>query len=116
MSKCQTAKNNNISFKNDTRQSNQLTDNSNTRKNSNNVISIQKETNPSSNIIEEVFFQYAGKEIELKKVIEQAKKDFISNSNKASDIKSLRLYVKPEEDAAYYIVNEDGNSKKIALK
>lgn len=59
----------------------------------------------------EVIFQYAGKEIFPKALLEEAKKDFKSNYGKESDIKDMKLYIKPEDHAAYYVVNESISGK-----
>lgn len=52
---------------------------------------------------ENVVLQFAGKEIEIDSVIASAKADFKAN-NKGC-VRSINVYVKPEEDAAYYVVN-----------
>lgn len=53
----------------------------------------------------EVIFQYAGKEILPKALIEEAKKNFKTNYGKESEIKDMKLYIKPEDNLAYYVVN-----------
>lgn len=52
---------------------------------------------------ENIILQFAGKEIEMDSVIASAKADFKAN-NKGC-VRSLNVYVKPEENAAYYVVN-----------
>ena len=52
---------------------------------------------------ENVVLQFAGKEIEIDSVVASAKADFKA-SNKGC-VRSINVYVKPEEDAAYYVVN-----------
>ena len=46
-------------------------------------------------------------EIEEKTVEEKVKAQFVAEGNKASSIKSLNVYVKPEEFSAYYVINGD---------
>ncbi|MGI6010994.1 MAG: DUF6465 family protein [Ruminococcus sp.] len=54
------------------------------------------------------FLQYGGKEIELDSLYEQVKEIWTKDlGKKAADLKDIKLYVKPEEFAAYYVVNED---------
>ena len=40
-------------------------------------------------------------------VEEKVKAQFVAEGNKASSIKTLNIYVKPEEFAAYYVINGD---------
>ena len=50
-----------------------------------------------------VYVQYAGKEVDVNAVVEAAKAAF---PGKKSDIKSVSVYVKPEEEKAYYVIND----------
>lgn len=52
-----------------------------------------------------VYVQYAGVEAEVNALTEAAKADF-KKAHKRTKITSLRLYIKPEDYAAYYVVNE----------
>lgn len=52
---------------------------------------------------ENVILQFAGKEVEIDAVIASAKADFKAN-NKGC-LRSINVYVKPDENAAYYVVN-----------
>ncbi len=59
--------------------------------------------------------QYAGKEIAAKEILERAKIAF-ADANPGVKIETIVLYVKPEEDVAYYVVNGIGNDDfKIEL-
>ena len=51
----------------------------------------------------EVFIQYQGN---VADVIEKAKNEFVADGHRASSIKSLQVYLKPEEFAAYYVINQ----------
>lgn len=55
---------------------------------------------------EEVFVQFSGEEVVVEEVIEKAKAAYIAEGHRASAVKSLRLYIKPEERKAYYVINE----------
>ena len=57
----------------------------------------------------EVILQFAGNEIKMVDILDAAKKDFAAN-NKAA-LKSITLYVKPEDGAAYYVANGDITGK-----
>lgn len=52
---------------------------------------------------ETVYLQFAGKEIDIDSVAEAARADFKAN-NKGC-VRKLEVYVKPEDSAAYYVVN-----------
>lgn len=52
---------------------------------------------------ENVVLQFAGKEFDVDAVVASAKADFKAN-NKGC-VRSLNVYIKPEESAAYYVVN-----------
>ena len=55
----------------------------------------------------EVVLQYGEKEVNTKDMIASVKKDWTKQKHKISEIKSIELYVKPEENTAYYVINGD---------
>lgn len=62
----------------------------------------------------EVFFmkstfyvEYYGKQIDEATLIKEAKSIWTKSGKKACDLKSLELYIKPEENMAYYVFNHD---------
>ena len=55
-----------------------------------------------SNVILEV----QGNQVAVKDIVEMAKKTWKDSGNKVSDLKDMRLYVKPEENAIYYVFND----------
>ena len=63
-----------------------------------------------------VVVQFAGKEVAEKDLIAAVKKAYTKKGNKVGDIKTIEIYVKPEECAAYYVVNGVGaDDYKIEL-
>lgn len=54
----------------------------------------------------EVFVQYQGNEAVIADVVEKAKGEFLAVGHRVSSIKSLQVYLKPEEFAAYYVINQ----------
>ena len=63
-----------------------------------------------------VVVQFAGKEVTEKELIAAVKKAYTKKGNKVGDIKTIEIYVKPEESAAYYVVNGVGaDDYKIEL-
>ena len=55
----------------------------------------------------EVFVQFAGNQVVYSSVEERVKAAFVAEGHRASSIKNLKIYIKPEENAAYYVINED---------
>lgn len=56
-----------------------------------------------------VYLQYAGKEILTDDIVSKAKTAFVAAGNKEADIRTIDVYVKPEENAAYFAVNGIGS-------
>ncbi|MBR1391458.1 MAG: hypothetical protein IJ567_08490 [Lachnospiraceae bacterium] len=54
----------------------------------------------------EVFVQFYGNEAGVNDIIEKAKEAFVAEGHRPSSIKSLKIYLKPEEYTAYYVINE----------
>lgn len=60
-----------------------------------------------------VFMQFAGRECNVDHIMDQAEADWCEKGNSRADINTIELYLKPEESAAYYIVNEIDAGKII---
>ena len=58
-----------------------------------------------------VYIQFAGKEVKAEDLVEQVKALWTAEGHRASSIKSLEVYVKPEDMAAYYVINGKENGK-----
>lgn len=58
----------------------------------------------------EIFVQYQGTQTDMNALVEAARADFRSKK-KRTLILDLKLYVKPEEGVAYYVVNEQHEGK-----
>lgn len=56
-----------------------------------------------------LYVQFAGKEYTEKNLVTAAKKAYVALGNKAADIKKIDIYVKTEENVAYYTVNGAGS-------
>lgn len=56
-----------------------------------------------------VYVQYAGNERAINDLVAEAKAAYLAAGHKEEDIKTLDVYVKPEESAAYYVVNGVGS-------
>lgn len=53
-----------------------------------------------------LYVQYQGGEVDMAAVAETAKAEFKA-ANKRGRIASLKIYLKPEEHTAYYVINDD---------
>ena len=57
-------------------------------------------------IKETVYLQFLGKELNKEDIIKKVKENWTKVlKNKVGDIKSITLYLKPEENAAYFVIN-----------
>lgn len=54
-----------------------------------------------------VYVEFYGEQVSQDELVEAAKKIWADSGKKAADLKSIALYVKPEEDRAYYVFNGD---------
>ena len=64
----------------------------------------------AENLKPEVFVQYQDSEITVDALVEAAKADF-HQTKKRTLITALKLYVKPDEHVAYYVINESYEGK-----
>ncbi len=54
-----------------------------------------------------LYMEFQGKQLDEKEIEAKAKNIWVENGNKASDLKSLKLYIKPEENTVYYVFNDE---------
>ena len=60
----------------------------------------------------EYFLQFGGKEFTDKDIYQEVKNVWTKElKNKVGDMKSVQIYVKPEEEAAYYVINGETTGK-----
>ena len=53
-----------------------------------------------------LYVEYCGKQVEDKAMIAAVKKAWTASGHKIGEIKSMELYIKPEDDAIYYVINK----------
>lgn len=58
----------------------------------------------------EVYLQFADKEINTKAVVDAARAAFKAEAGRVA-VKSCKVYLKPDESAAYYVINDDFTGK-----
>lgn len=73
-----------------------------------------KKSTSKKEVVSAVILQFDGKEVAAKEVMENAKNDWIAAGHKEEDLKSITLYIKPEENTAYYVIN-DGDTGSVGL-
>ena len=61
----------------------------------------KKETNEP-----EIFIQFGPGEASVQTVVERIRNEYVEQGHRASSIKSLKVYLKPEDRAAYYVIND----------
>ena len=61
-----------------------------------------------------VYVQYLGREFDTKELLALAKEAYIAEGSPAGPVRSINLYVKPEDNAAYYVIN-DSSTGSILL-
>lgn len=52
-----------------------------------------------------MFVEYKGKQVEDKAIVADVKKAWTEAGNKVGDMKTVELYIKPEEATVYYVIN-----------
>ena len=55
---------------------------------------------------EEVYVQYGEGEWKTADLVQRVKDAFVAEGHRAANIRSLSLYIKPQEGKAYYVINE----------
>ena len=62
------------------------------------------------------YVEYQGKQTLEKDVVAAVKKQWTAAGNKIKDMNTVDIYVKPEENAVYYVINgEDGMTGSLGL-
>lgn len=62
-----------------------------------------------------VYVEFGGKQLKVKEVLAQAEKAY-EESHTGTEVKSIELYISPEQNAAYYVVNGEASEDfKIEL-
>ncbi len=75
------------------------------------VVETAKKATAKKEIKTEVVLQYGEKEVNTKDMIAAVKKEWTKARHKVSDIKSIELYIKPEDYAVYYVINGNTTGK-----
>ena len=80
-----------------------------------NTACVAEEKNTTHEAGRTVVVEFAGKQIMAKDVLQKAEEAYLV-AHKDVEIKTLELYISPEQNAAYYVVNgEGGDDFKVML-
>lgn len=69
---------------------------------------VEKEK--AANLKPDLFVQYQDSEVDMASLVEAAKADF-RKAKKRTLITAMRIYFKPDEHVAYYVINENFEGK-----
>lgn len=58
-----------------------------------------------------LFVEYEGKSIDEKELYRKIKEQWVEEGKKVKDLLTISLYLKPEENAAYYVINDSLSGK-----
>lgn len=67
---------------------------------------VKKAAPAKAPVVEEVYVQFGGEEWKVTELSERAKAAYLAEGHRASGIKKMAVYVKPEEGKAYYVIND----------
>ena len=67
----------------------------------------KRTTTKKAAVVTEEDLQYAGKEFSSADLTAKVKEIWKEMGKKAADLKDIKVYVKPEENAAYYVINNE---------
>ena len=83
-------------------------------KNNNAILAFSKE---KAAVKEEFVLEFAGKQITQEEIKKKVKENWTKvQKNKIKDIKTIKVFLQPENSCAYYTINDEGNdSYKIEL-
>ncbi|MBR5597851.1 MAG: hypothetical protein IKW30_10645 [Lachnospiraceae bacterium] len=59
----------------------------------------------------EVLVQYDGLESNLSEIYERVKRTYIESGHDIESFKEIKLYIKPQDFTAYYVINGDYTGK-----
>ena len=59
----------------------------------------------------EILVQYDGLESDLSSIYERVKKTYADSGNDVDSIHEIKLYLKPQDFTAYYVINGDYTGK-----
>lgn len=58
-------------------------------------------------VTRQVFVQFGGREVATENIMNKVEAAWAAMGNKAEDMTDVKIYIKPEEFMAYYVINGD---------
>ncbi len=58
-----------------------------------------------------IFVEYQGDQYNMDKLIEAVKADWVAGGHRLSSIKTINVYIKPEDYTVYYVINDKTHGK-----
>ena len=56
--------------------------------------------------IPEIYVQYGASESSVQAAVDKIREEYVGQGHRASSIKTLKVYLKPEDNAAYYVIKK----------
>lgn len=66
---------------------------------------------PKEKVQPKVILEFYAHNADINAVVDRVKEIYVADGHRESSIKSLQVYVKPEENAAYYVINDKINGR-----
>lgn len=54
----------------------------------------------------EIYVQFGANESSVQAAVDRIRAEYVAQGHRVSSIKSLKVYLKPEDNAAYYVIND----------
>lgn len=71
----------------------------------------KRKTATKKEIKMQMIIEHQGKQVEDKAIISAVKKAWTKTGKKVGEIKAMELYIKPEEESVYYVINGQDTGK-----
>lgn len=65
--------------------------------------------------VREVFFEYGEKQVLTQDIVNKIEEAWKAEGHRVATIKTLRVYVKAEDDRAYYVINDNDEGKFVEI-
>ncbi len=65
--------------------------------------------------VQEVFFEYNGQQILSQDIVNRIEETWKAEGHRIASIKTLRVYINPDEQRAYYVINDKAEGKFVEL-
>ena len=70
-----------------------------------------KTTKEKKELKTNLYVEHCGKQVTDKEIVSAVKKAWTASGHKIGDIKTMEIYIKPEESSVYYVINKTETGK-----